>query len=85
MANVAVLEQFLKLAPSKKAEYVKAPDVGLTNTGYAALHSVPHGHLGWGWDALGCLSVHKTVVQKNRLKHAYAYVERKEVNMKTDE
>jgi hypothetical protein len=83
MANVAVLEQFLRLAPSKKAEFVKAPDVELVNPEFAGLHSVPPGHMGWGFDAHGCLSLHKTSIQKNRLKNAFAYVERKEVAVPT--
>ena len=79
MANVALLEQFLRLAPNKKADFVKAADVELVNPDAANVHSVPPGHMGWGFDALDCLSLHKTVIQKNRLKHAFAHVVRKEV------
>ena len=79
MAYVALLEQFLRLAPNKKADFVKAADVELVNPDAANVHSVPPGHMGWGFDALDCLSLHKTVIQKNRLKHAFAYVVRKEV------
>ncbi|KAF3049479.1 hypothetical protein E8E11_010287 [Didymella keratinophila] len=79
MANVAVLEQFLKIALPRKADFVKAPDVELINPDFAALHSVPPGHMGWGFDALGCLSLHKTIILKNKLKHAFAYVQRKDV------
>ncbi|KAF3044759.1 hypothetical protein E8E12_010343 [Didymella heteroderae] len=74
MANVAILEQFIRVAPTRKADFVKASDVELSNPDFAALHSVPPGHMGWGFDALGCLSLHKTVIQKNRLKHVFAYV-----------
>lgn len=79
MANTAVLEQFLKVTPTRKADFVKAPDVELVNPDFAGLHSVPPGHMGWGFDALGCLSLHKTVIHKNRLKHTFAYVDRREV------
>jgi hypothetical protein len=82
MANVALLEQFLRIAPNKKADFVKAPDVKLTNPDFAGLHSVPPGHMGWGFDALGCLSLHETSIYNNRLKHAFAYVGRKEVGRK---
>lgn len=80
MANVAVLEQFLKTAPPRKADFVKASDVELTNPKFAELHSVPPGHMGWGFDTYGCLSLHKTTIQKNRLKHAFVYVQRKEID-----
>ena len=76
MANVAVLEQLLKIAPPRKADFVEAPDVELINPDYAALHSVPPGQMGWGFDKDGCLSLHKTIIQKNKLKHIFAYVKR---------
>ncbi|KAH6629833.1 hypothetical protein C7974DRAFT_395318 [Boeremia exigua] len=79
MANVAVLEQFRKFAPSKTSKFVKAPEVDLANPQFAALHSVPPGQMGWGFDSFGCISLHLTVLQENKLKHFSIYVERKAV------
>lgn len=79
MANVAVLEQFIKDTPARKTAFVQAPKVKLANPDFAALHSVPHGHMGWGFDKDGCLSLHLTKIENNRLKHLYIYVESKVV------
>lgn len=69
---------------AKKADFVKAPNVQLANPDYAALHSVPHGHLGWGFDVNGCLSLHRTRIVHNKLKHHWVYVERRAVEVKVE-
>ena len=86
MANVAVLEQFLHEAPAKKAGFPKALEAKLANPEFAALHSVNHGQMGWGFDKYECLSLHKTAIIGNKLKHFWIYVERRMVKaVKTED
>ncbi|KAJ4314034.1 hypothetical protein N0V94_006651 [Neodidymelliopsis sp. IMI 364377] len=77
MANIAVLEQFLARAPSKKGAFIRATNAKLANPDFAELHSVHPGQMGWGFDKLGCLSLHLTVIENNKLKHTYVYVEQR--------
>lgn len=84
-AKVAILKQFLKVAPPGKTDFVKAPDAELINPDFAGLYSVPPIDMGWGFDALSFLPLHKIIINKNRLKHKFAYVERKEANPVTIE
>jgi hypothetical protein len=77
MANIAVLEQFLARAPPKKGAFVRATNAKLANPDFAELHSVHPGQMGWGFDKLGCLSLHLTVIENNKLKHTYVYVEQR--------
>lgn len=77
MANVAIIEEFSNLLTTeKKINFVRAPEVTVSNPAFALLHSVPPGCIGWGFDRYGCLSLHKTSVEQNKLRHDWIYVER---------